>query len=244
MTQSFTLIQLNSIDSTNRYLKEWVVKHRPQNTVFCVTQQQTAGYGQQNRIWQTNKDSAIFSIAYPLDPNVNLPGLVSLRIASLLHQCLTQLTGDTLYLKWPNDLYNQHGKVAGILIEQIVKKDYRALIIGIGINRNHAGLIESASSIRDFDTEALIHLLYQKIQLPGLVNFSIIDLFEYWKQHDLFSINEPIQLITAENGNSAQEGIYLGINPLGQALIKIAGKTQILTSGQSSIRKKNAILGV
>lgn len=244
MKKPFTLIQLNTVDSTNRYLKEWAAKERPSDIVFCITQQQTAGYGQQNRTWQTNTQSAIFSLAYPLDPKVNLPGLVSLHIACLLHQCLTQLTGDTLWLKWPNDLYNQHGKVAGILIEQVIKKDYRALIIGIGINRNQTGLIESASSVSEFDTEALINLLYQKTQSPGLLNFSIMDLFEYWKQHDLFLINEPIQRITAENQDSAEEAIYLGINPTGQALIKVAGKTQTLTSGQTSIRKKNMIPSV
>ncbi|GAB6070638.1 hypothetical protein JCM30760_17350 [Thiomicrorhabdus hydrogeniphila] len=237
MNTPYTLIQLQSVDSTNRYLKDYVSEHQPCSAVFCITEQQTAGYGQQNRKWQTNKDSAIFSWAVPLNPQDKITGLVSLQIATLLHQSLTEITKDMLQLKWPNDLYNTQGKVAGILIEQVVKKDYRALIIGIGINRNHNDLIASASSVSQFKTETLIDKLFKKTELPGLVNFSVQSLLDYWQTHDMFAINEPIELITAENANSKLNGIYLGINQNGQALINLNGKIQTLTSGQTSIRK-------
>ncbi|MDX1353571.1 MAG: biotin--[acetyl-CoA-carboxylase] ligase [Thiomicrorhabdus sp.] len=244
MNTSYSVIHLTSTDSTNRYLKDYVTHEQPSQTVFCVTQKQTAGYGQQNRAWQTNEHSAILSIAYPLLTKTQLPGLVSLHIAKVLHQSLTELTDNKLYLKWPNDLYNQHGKVAGILIEQVIKKTYRSLIIGIGINRNHTGLIESASSVSDFKTEQLIDDLFQKIAIAstkenqaGLLNFSQTELLDYWKTHDLFTVEEPIQLITAENSDSKKEGIYLGINSLGQAQIQVNNQIQTLSSGQTSIRK-------
>ena len=244
MSPNYSVIKLKSIDSTNRYLKDYVSEHRPSHPVFCTTQQQTAGYGQQNRVWQTNDHSAILSLAYPLPPKAELPGLVSLHIAKLLHQTLTELTCDKLYLKWPNDLYNQQGKVAGILIEQIIKKEYRSLIIGIGINRNHNELIETASSVSDFNTQELIDTLFQKVESPapqasskGLLDFSLTELLDYWQDHDLFAIEEPIQLITAEDLSSKKPGFYLGINAQGQALIRVNGQIQPLSSGQTSIRK-------
>lgn len=209
------------------------------NPIVCTTKNQTAGYGQQKRSWQTNENSAIFSIAYPLNFQDKITGLVSLHIARLIHQSLTELTGDTLFLKWPNDIYNQQGKVAGILIEQVIKKDYRCLIIGVGINRNHSNLIDSASSVSNFKTEELIEHIFEKINFQGLVNFSIIELLDYWKTHDLFAIEEAIQLITAEDIDSSQPGIYLGINPQGKALIRLDQKIQSLTSGQTSIRKQS-----
>lgn len=237
MNTGYTLIELQTVDSTNRYLKDYVSEHKPTSAVFCVTEQQTAGYGQQKRKWQTNKDSAIFSWAVPLKPQDKITGLVSLQTATLLHQSLSEITDDELLLKWPNDLYNAQGKVAGILIEQVVKKDYRALIIGIGINRNHNDLIASASSVSKFKTETLIDKLFNKTELPGLVNFSVNTLLDYWQTYDMFAVNEPIELITAENTNNKQNGIYLGINQHGQALININGKIAPLTSGQTSIRK-------
>jgi len=241
----YTTIRLDTIDSTNRFLKDYVAEQQSLKPIVCITQKQTAGYGQQKRSWQTNDESAIFSIAYPLNSQDKITGLVSLHIARLIHQSLTEITGDTLFLKWPNDIYNQQGKVAGILIEQVIKKEYRCLIIGVGINRNHSNLIDSASSVSDFKIEELIEHIFVKINLPGLhtplrgvVNFSIDELLDYWKTHDLFAIEEAIQLITAEDIDSSQLGVYLGINPQGQALIKINQKVQNLTSGQTSIRKQ------
>ena len=239
LPSNYTTIQLNTVGSTNQFLKDYVSEQQSVNPIVCITQKQTAGYGQQKRSWQTNHESAIFSIAYPLSSQDKMTGLVSLHIARLIHQCLIELTGDTLFLKWPNDIYNQQGKVAGILIEQVIKKEYRCLIIGVGINRNHTNLIDSASSVSDFKTEELIKSFFEKINLPGLVKFSIVELLDYWKTHDLFSINEAIQLITAEDIHSAQAGFYQGITPQGEALIKLNQKIQSLTSGQTSIRKQS-----
>lgn len=239
MNPYYTTIRLDTIDSTNRFLKDYVAEQQGLNPIVCTTKNQTAGYGQQKRSWQTNENSAIFSIAYPLNSQDKITGLVSLHIARLIHQSLTELTGDTLFLKWPNDIYNQQGKVAGILIEQVIKKEYRCLIIGVGINRNHSNLIDSASSVSNFKTEELIEHIFEKINFQGLVNFSIIELLDYWKTHDLFAIEEAIQLITAEDIDSSQPGIYLGINPQGKALIRLDQKIQSLTSGQTSIRKQS-----
>jgi len=237
MTHPYKIIHLDTIDSTNRYLKDYTSKNKPSAPVFCITREQTHGYGQQQRRWQTNQHSAIFSLAYPLPPKSTIIGLLSLNIAALLHQSLTELTSDTLYLKWPNDLYNAQGKVAGILIEQIIKKDYQALIIGIGINRNHSELIDSASSTSPFDTESLLKRFFQKIQQTGLLDFSAADTQKYWLEHDFFLKEEPVRIITAENNEHIQYGTYLGINAQGQANIMIQDNLITLSSGQTSIRK-------
>jgi BirA family biotin operon repressor/biotin-[acetyl-CoA-carboxylase] ligase len=121
-SKPFEIIRLETVDSTSRYLKEFVTENRPIKPIFCTTKIQTSGYGQQKRSWVTNQESAIFSLAYPLEAGFELSGLLSLQFAALLHQSLNELTSDTLYLKWPNDLFNGQGKVAGMLIEQVLKK--------------------------------------------------------------------------------------------------------------------------
>lgn len=237
MNSNWQLIKLKSVDSTNRFLKDFISETRARNPVVCITEQQTAGYGQQNRRWQTNADSAIFSIAYPLSKKMPIPGLFSLQVASLLHKSLTNLTSDALYLKWPNDLYNSEGKVAGILIEQVIDFDYQALIIGIGINRSPDKLTANASNVSNFCIEQLIEHFLQQFKHDGFLHFSPFALLEYWNKHDLFTIEESIHLITKEDPNTRESGEYLGINPNGQALIRINGKITPLSSGQSSIRK-------
>lgn len=235
MHSPYEIISLDTVDSTSRYLKEYVAENRPSKPIFCTTKIQTSGYGQQKRSWITNQDSAIFSLAYPLDAGFELSGLLSLQIAALLHQSLNELTADALYLKWPNDIFNGQGKVAGILIEQVLKKDYRALIIGIGINRGHSEAIEGSSSVEPFDLDALLERFFVKIQQAGLQNYSHIKLAEYWQAHDLFQVNETVRLISPDK---EEIGLYLGINPDGQALIEVGGEIKALSSGLSSIRKR------
>jgi biotin-[acetyl-CoA-carboxylase] ligase BirA-like protein len=234
MQAPYEVIALETVDSTSRYLKEYVAEKRPIKPIFCTTKIQTSGYGQQKRSWVTNQESAIFSLAYPLEAGFELSGLLSLHIAALLHQSLNELTADTLYLKWPNDLFNGQGKVAGMLIEQVLKKDYRALIIGIGINRGRSGVIDGSSSVQPFDLDVLFEHFFLKIQQAGLQNYSLIELNEYWQRHDLFQINETVRLISPEKEES---GLYLGINPQGQALIEVSGEIKALSSGLTSIRK-------
>lgn len=234
MQAHYKVIALETVDSTSRYLKEYVAENRPIKPIFCTAKIQTAGYGQQKRSWVTNQDSAIFSLAYPLYAGFELSGLLSLHIAALLHQSLNELTTDTLYLKWPNDIFNGQGKVAGMLIEQVLKKDYRALIIGIGINRGRSGVIEGSSGVEPFDLDVLFADFFLKIQQAKLQNYSQIELNEYWQRHDLFQINETVRLISPEKEES---GLYLGINPQGQALIELSGEIKTLSSGLTSIRK-------
>ncbi|MGM0542146.1 MAG: biotin--[acetyl-CoA-carboxylase] ligase, partial [Pseudomonadota bacterium] len=246
--KTYKIISLETVDSTSRYLKEYVSENRPSKPIFCTTKIQTSGYGQQQRSWVTNQDSAIFSLAYPLDANFKISGLLSLHIAALLHQSLNELTAETLYLKWPNDIFNAQGKVAGILIEQVLKKEYRALIIGIGINRGGADVITGSSSVEQFDLEHLFEDFFRKIQQSGLQNYSGIELTEYWQAHDLFQLNETVRLTSPEKEDT---GLYLGINPQGQAFIEVDGEIKTLTSGLTSIRKrentalnKQSIIGI
>ncbi|WP_019555943.1 biotin--[acetyl-CoA-carboxylase] ligase [Thiomicrorhabdus arctica] len=234
MQASYEVISLETVDSTSRYLKDYVTENRPIKPIFCTTKIQTSGYGQQKRRWVTNQDSAIFSLAYPLEAGFELSGLLSLHIAALLHQSLNELTTAPLYLKWPNDIFNDQGKVAGMLIEQVLKKDYRALIIGIGINRGRSGVIDGSSSVEPFDLDALFERFFHKIQQAGLQNYSQLELNEHWQAHDLFEVNETVRFISPEKETT---GLYLGINSEGQALIEVRGEIRVLSSGLTSIRK-------
>ena len=242
--KNYDIIALESVDSTSRFLKDYVSENRPNKPLFCTTKKQTAGYGQQKRSWITNKKSAIFSLAYPLYKDFVLSGLVSLHIASLLHQTLTQLTADTLYLKWPNDIFNDSGKVAGILIEQVIKKDYRAFIIGIGINRDSPEIINeiaSSSSTKPFEINDFFSLFHQKVQQSKLQHYGEQELNEYWEKHGFFSLGESVQVIQPDQTNTevlkTESGVYRGFDSHGHAKIEINGTMKFVASGQISIRK-------
>lgn len=237
----YSVISLKTIDSTNRFLKEYVQHSPPNQIIFCTTEQQTAGYGQQSKPWLSNTGSAVFSIALPLDAKQIIQGSLSLETAIILHQCLTELTQHTFYLKWPNDLFDDQGKVAGILIEQVATKEHKTLIIGIGINRLQAPEIEQASASPNFDKSALFDLLFEKLsalshRLKGLAPKTAADFSypDYWQKHDWFDLNTPVKV---QSNHTDKNGTYLGINKFGQAEIDINNQVTPLSSGLESIRK-------
>lgn len=121
----------DSIPSTNDYLSSLDFSPRTQ---VCVATQQTQGKGQHNRQWLSGKDNSILlSIRRSFLISVNLNGL-SLVVGLALIEALKQHGITELQLKWPNDVYYQDKKLAGILIENSLQSQIQSVVIGIGIN--------------------------------------------------------------------------------------------------------------
>lgn len=124
---------LPRVDSTQRYLKAWhQAKPLPAGTLVWALAQ-TAGYGRKGRPWVASPgESLTFSfVAYPTEPLA----LWSARIAIALYETAARYVQVPLWLKWPNDLYAQPGKLAGILIEaQWQGETLSATFVGIGLN--------------------------------------------------------------------------------------------------------------
>jgi len=246
MSLEYELIQLDEVDSTNKFLKEYCSQKQPEGMVFCTTKKQTQGYGQQKRQWVTGKNSAILSVAYPIKVKQPLSGLVSLQIAKLVHQVLGMLVEDRLYLKWPNDLFGEQGKVSGVLIEQVMLKGYRCLVIGIGINRQSSDLPESADAVADFDLDEFIEVFYELVQQFGLVEFDQQQLFDYWQTNDFFAEGTKVRVLNGGEAGKDEavsiEGVYQGVNGQGQAIVELRDENKkpssmLLSSGLNSIRK-------
>ena len=99
---------------------------------------QTKGRGQQGNVWESepNKNltfSMVFKPEY-LNPKdqFQLNMVVSLAIVEFLADL-----GVKAEIKWPNDIFVNHRKIAGILIENRLRGDFfKAAIVGIGLNVN------------------------------------------------------------------------------------------------------------
>ena len=204
--------------------------------IVCTTQQQTAGYGQRHQAWLTNAHSCIFSIALPIESEL-CPAL-SLKVAVILHQSLTELTGYPLFIKWPNDLVTPEGKAAGILLE-VVKDalNRRWLVIGVGVNRWPLSEQQQAlkvGALPDFDGFALIDRLICPFEHLALEQADL----DYWRTHDYFQVGEDLVLLD-QRANQSLPVTYQGIQRDGCALVEHQGNLQALHSGQQSLRKQS-----
>ena len=141
-----TIVHLDRIDSTNNYAaKELLTKSLNEGTVF-VAACQRSGRGQGQSTWESAKDlNLTFSIVlYPKKVEVvrqfSISKAISLGVADFLSH---QIEG--VSIKWPNDIYVNDKKIAGILIETAISAGrFTRAIVGIGLNINQKIFISDA----------------------------------------------------------------------------------------------------
>ena len=122
----------DSIDSTNLFLSKRPFSNKVQ---LCLTREQTQGKGQYGRLWESQRDGSIlFSIRRYFPQECNLNGLslvVGLAIVKVLEkECLVE----GFKIKWPNDIYFEGKKLAGVLLENQMQSKNQSVVIGVGVN--------------------------------------------------------------------------------------------------------------
>jgi len=144
----FTVEVLPEVDSTNTELMRRA-RAGQLEPVLLVAERQLAGRGRLGRQWSGGDapgDVLMFSLGLPLRM-ADWSGLslaVGVSVAQSLHP--------DLRLKWPNDLWWQDRKLAGILIETTQLGDVRYAVIGVGINitpREAAGLATAPAWLQE-----------------------------------------------------------------------------------------------
>ena len=132
-------IHFEQIDSTNAYLQRKQSECDIRNWVVS-TDEQTAGKGMGNNSWESEVGKNLtFSLALdmsflPAERQFLLSEAVPLGIIEVLDRLLPS---EKLSIKWPNDIYYESHKLAGILINSTIKANMMDVsIIGIGLNVN------------------------------------------------------------------------------------------------------------
>ncbi len=133
-----TIVHLDSVDSTNNYAaKALLTKSLKEGTVFIAACQE-AGRGQAGSVWESERGMNLtFSIVlYPRQIALSDQFAISMAVSLGVADFLAQFVGG-VSIKWPNDIYVNDKKIAGILIETAISNGkFSQAIIGIGININ------------------------------------------------------------------------------------------------------------
>ena len=123
---------ISSTNSTNSLAKELLAKGEwPQTERYVYAGYQTAGRGQTGNGWESEENKNLLcSIVLP--PRQNL-----FELNVVVAVAVRRVLGEDFTIKWPNDIYWQDKKVAGILIENaIIGNELNYSIAGIGLNVN------------------------------------------------------------------------------------------------------------
>ncbi len=102
----------------------------------CIAEQQTAGRGRRGREWVSPFASNLYlSVGFEVDGHAQALQGLSLVAGVAVAEALAQCKVHGVSLKWPNDVWVNGRKVAGILTElQGAVEDRFRLVVGVGVN--------------------------------------------------------------------------------------------------------------
>ena len=245
LTKDVELHFFNVTDSTNTCAKKSVEEALRRGTripQLFVAREQTAGRGRMNRSFSSRQDSGIYmSLLYFTDKPLYDAVSITTAAAAIVATEIERVTGRDMKIKWVNDIYNDRGKVCGILVESVpISKDSVAIIVGIGINIGEENFPDElcgiAASIGDISGKeaslvaGITHGLLCHASKPEDRGY----ITEYRKR--LMMVGERVNLLSC--GEIIDEGTVLGVDDDGGLLFLPAGKDQaiVVRSGEISVR--------
>ena len=135
------------IGSTNVAAMEAAAAAAPDGTVL-LAEEQTAGRGRGNHTWHSARSAGIYcsAIVRPALPPADVL-ILSLAAGLAVQSAVEEVGNARADLRWPNDLLLDGKKFCGILTEMTAEATrVRHVVVGIGINVNHASFPGSLQS--------------------------------------------------------------------------------------------------
>lgn len=244
---------LHVIDSTNDYLKQQIQfedKERLRNGTVCMAEAQTAGRGRQGKKWVSPFGCSLYcSMYWEFDGGYQSISGLSLAVGLAVVRAVQSLGEMDVGLKWPNDVYAQGKKLAGILID--VEGHMHGScqsIIGIGLNMALPGNVEAISQPWT-DLQQIFGKAPEKNMMAGnlilhlnnvLTDFEHSGLkpfVEEWNQLDIYRGKEVRLLM----GKNAIAGKAKGIDDSGAVQLEMLDEsgnlvTRSFFGGEISVR--------
>jgi len=119
------------VSSTNLLAK----RLRPEPWSIILAEKQTAGHGKESSLWFSPKGGLYFSIILPKSKIEDLQTLTILVAFIVVKTIKNNFFLEPL-IKLPNDVLLNGKKICGILTENIIGKEVKSSVIGIGLNTN------------------------------------------------------------------------------------------------------------
>ncbi len=235
------------LNSTNSYLVE-KSHHTKTSGHICFSEYQTAGKGRRGREWVSPFGSNIYlSILWHFQNGPASINGLSLAVGVAVIRALNECGIDDVGLKWPNDIFWNNKKLAGILIEVSGESAGPcAVVIGLGLNfylpeekaksiaQDWVDLNQIISNVANIRNQLAAVLLNHL--MPTIANFEEDTLKHYleeWRFYDCMQGQE----VNIYAGQQVYSGIIQGINGDGLLLLEQdLGEIKAFASGEVSFR--------
>ncbi|MCD6320318.1 MAG: biotin--[acetyl-CoA-carboxylase] ligase [Candidatus Desulfofervidaceae bacterium] len=212
------IIYVPRVNSTNDLaLKLGLENHK---NIIVVTDEQTQGRGRWGRTWKSQPDS--IALSFFIYEKIYLESLLPIYLAVTFSvgKAIQELTGYMPQLHWPNDVFIQGKKAAGILVETFTEGKFAPfLVVGIGLNVNsHPPFATSLADLTGhyFDRHYVIDRLVKQWENTWW-NFKK----DPAKIIHLFAKYHPIQILSEiELDGKTHRGLIEGIDNQGRLIFK------------------------
>lgn len=238
---------LEATDSTNAVALEAAAHGAPHGAAW-LADSQTSGRGRRaaggvRRVWYSPPRRNIY-MSVLLRPQAAPSEVSGVTLAVGAHVCgaIAEATGLAVWLKWPNDIYVESRKLAGILTEAVTSTEgVEAVVVGIGFNVNLGrdevpeDLADIMTSVRaetgvPADRLSLAFALYHAV-LAGSAEYfgggwdAVRDDIERWD-------GSAGKAVEVEVDGTRQRGVALGIGPRGALRVRVDVTEHAVTSGE------------
>jgi BirA family biotin operon repressor/biotin-[acetyl-CoA-carboxylase] ligase len=213
-------------DSTNERARELAAAGAPHGTLVTADEQE-AGRGRQGRAWTAPARSAVLMSVVVRELSETLP------LAAAVAVC-ESLPVDA-QIKWPNDVWIDGRKVAGILVEARPQEGWAVLGIGLNVGTTEfpPELSAIATSLRlagspasvDDTLAALLAALDQWLPRPS------DEVLAAWRPRDAL-LGKPVRW-----DNGSKEGTAAGIDSSGALVVDTADGQVTLDAGEVHLER-------
>ncbi len=175
------ILRIKTIESTNKYVLGSLENDNYAAGTVVVTDFQEAGKGLGKNRWESEagRNLLLSVVLKPLflEPRYQfyLNKFVSLGVYDFIRSLLPD---KRISVKWPNDVYIDDGKVAGILINNTLKgRHFEFVVAGIGVNINQEVFVSDAPN-----PVSVIHYLRDSLDLEKCLKSLLTCLNERYRQ--------------------------------------------------------------
>ncbi|WP_375277061.1 bifunctional biotin--[acetyl-CoA-carboxylase] ligase/biotin operon repressor BirA [Pseudoalteromonas marina] len=235
------------IDSTNSELMRRIqAKTALESGTVIVAEMQQAGRGRRGRVWQSPFGANLYySYFWRLDDGLQAAMGVSIAVGLAVYDTIKALYDIELELKWPNDIYLNKQKLAGVLVELDGQPQGPCqLVLGIGINlqmpQSFSQHIDQAWTDLSQHTQQL-----DKNELVASLTYHLENRLDQYRKSGLHTMHEQWNSLNAfagecvelNTGHRSWRGICEGIDPQGGIRIRQDGEVKSYYGGEISLRK-------
>jgi BirA family biotin operon repressor/biotin-[acetyl-CoA-carboxylase] ligase len=185
---------------------------------------QATGRGRNGKRWSSPPRGVWMTlIERPEDPSAL--DVLSLRIGLAAARALDQFASEPIRVKWPNDLYVENSKLAGVLVEarwRGSRLDWVA--IGLGVNMESPSDQSAATALEAGTARAdVLGALLPELREASVIAGSLTDLeMDEYAARDMARGRECIE---------PMRGRVAGIAPSGELLVELADSVARVRTG-------------